>query len=96
MVESHGRSLDLSSTLQGCCVAEIEKLATREKKSELNLGEKKKQSESPPQRRTAAILRMVLVQGAAYERLLDLGQELGALGCLAPLAPLLRLARLAR
>ena len=52
--------------------------------------------QSLPQRRTAAVLRMVLVQRAAYERLLDLGQELGALGCLAPLAPLLRLARLAR
>ena len=47
-----------------------------------------------PQRRTAAVLWMILMQRAAYERLLDLSQQLRALGCLAPLAPLLRLARL--
>ena len=35
------------------------------------------------------------MQCAAYERLLDLSQQLRAFSCLAPLAPLLRLARLA-
>ena len=50
---------------------------------------------SLPQRRTAAVLWMILMQCAAYERLLDLSQQLRAFSCLAPLAPLLRLARLA-